>query len=128
MRAWLVVPACLLGGCMPYDLVQPEPEPTRVSISVSADHDSSTLTWASISIEPGIDETGDFRRVPVEPVVVDGPFDKRQLDPAYVRERERLITRGWKRLQEVAGLGIPIIEYPLPEVIARIKARSVGLS
>ena len=25
-----------------------------------------------------------------EPVVVEGPFDKRQLDPAYVRERERL--------------------------------------
>jgi hypothetical protein len=59
-------------------------------------------------------------------VVVDGPFDKRQLDPAYVRERERLITRGWKRLQEVAGLGIPIIEYPLPEVIAKIKSRSIG--
>ncbi|MCI0334012.1 MAG: hypothetical protein L0228_12410 [Planctomycetes bacterium] len=61
-------------------------------------------------------------------VVVDGPFDKRQLDPAYVRERERLLTRGWRRLKEVAGLGIPIIEYPLPEVIAKIKARSVGPS
>jgi hypothetical protein len=61
-----------------------------------------------------------------EPVVVEGPFDKRQLDAAYVSERERLITRGWKRLQEVAGLGIPIIEYPLPEVLAKIKARSIG--
>jgi hypothetical protein len=59
-------------------------------------------------------------------VVVDGPFDKRQLDPAYVADRERLLTRGWQRLKVVAGLGIPIIEYPLPEVIARIKARSIG--
>ncbi len=63
-----------------------------------------------------------------EPVVVEGAFDKRQLDQGYVRERERLITRGWKRLKEVAGLGIPIIEYPLPEVVAKIKARSVGPS
>ena len=60
------------------------------------------------------------------PVVVDGPFDKRQLDPAFVGEQERLVTRGWKRLHEVAGLGIPIIEYPLPEVTARIKSRSLG--
>jgi hypothetical protein len=61
-----------------------------------------------------------------EPVAVEGPFDKRQLDPDYVRERERLLTRGWKRLKEVSGLGIPIIEYPLPEVLARIKARNLG--
>jgi hypothetical protein len=61
-----------------------------------------------------------------DPVAVEGPFDKRQLDQAYVRDRERLTTRGWKRLKEIAGLGIPIIEYPLPEVIERIKSRSVG--
>jgi hypothetical protein len=61
-----------------------------------------------------------------EPVVVEGAFDKRQLDARYVGERERLITRGWNRLKEVAGLGIPIIEYPLPEVLARIKNRSFG--
>jgi hypothetical protein len=36
------------------------------------------------------------------------------------------VTRGWIRLKEVAGLGIPIIEYPLPEVLARIKSRSMG--
>jgi hypothetical protein len=61
-----------------------------------------------------------------EPIVVEGPFGKQHLDAEYVRERERLLTRGWKRLQEVAGLGIAIIEYPLPEVIAKIKSRSVG--
>jgi hypothetical protein len=63
-----------------------------------------------------------------EPVAVSGPFDKRQLDPDYVRARERLLTRGWNRLKEVATSGIPIIEYPLPEVTARIKARSIGPS
>ncbi len=50
------------------------------------------------------------------PVLVEGPFDKRQLDAAFVRERETLVTRGWHRLREVAHLDIPIIEYPLPEV------------
>ena len=54
-----------------------------------------------------------------EPVTIEGPFDKRLLDPVMVRERETLITRGYRRLREVAGLGIPIIDYPLPEVRAR---------
>lgn len=54
-----------------------------------------------------------------EPVVVEGPFDKRRLDPASVREQESLVTRGWQRLQEVAGQQISILEYPLPEVCAR---------
>ena len=47
------------------------------------------------------------------PVTIDGPFDKRTLEAEYVREREELLTRGWKRLNEVKRLGIPIIEYPL---------------
>jgi hypothetical protein len=61
-----------------------------------------------------------------EPLAVDGPFDKRQLDSAFVRDQESLVTRGWHRLKEVAALGIPIIEYPLPEVLAKIKSRSIG--
>jgi hypothetical protein len=56
-----------------------------------------------------------------EPVTVEGAFDKRQLDAAYVRERERLITRGWRRLKEIAGLELPIIDYPLPEVRAQLE-------
>jgi hypothetical protein len=60
------------------------------------------------------------------PVVVEGAFDKRQLDATFVRERERLVTRGWRRLKEVGSSGVPIIEYPLPEVLARIKSRSIG--
>jgi hypothetical protein len=57
-----------------------------------------------------------------EPVVVDGPFAKKNLDAEDVRRREDLITRGWKRLQELQQLGIPVSEYPLPEVLARKRA------
>ena len=48
-----------------------------------------------------------------EPVEVEGPFDKRQLSSDYVEPREALVTRGWRRLQEVRSLRIPISEYPL---------------
>lgn len=58
------------------------------------------------------------------PVLVDGEFDKRQLDHEYVHRRELWVTRGYQRLREVAQLDIPIIEYPLPEVIERIRRRS----
>src|SRR6187549_1966885 len=47
-----------------------------------------------------------------ERVIVEGPFDKRTLDPAHVRDQETLLTRGWRRLHEVVRLGLPIIEYP----------------
>jgi hypothetical protein len=51
------------------------------------------------------------------PVVVEGPFAKSQLDPAFVQQQERLITRGWKRLKELAHLeALSLLEYPLPEV------------
>lgn len=53
------------------------------------------------------------------PVVVEGPFDKRGLDADTVRVQEDLLTRGWRRLQEVVGQGLPIGEYPLPEVQER---------
>lgn len=57
-----------------------------------------------------------------EPVVVEGTFDKRQLDPAFVAERESLITRGWRRLQELAQTSdLSMLEYPLPEGIDRLK-------
>jgi len=62
-------------------------------------------TVAQFIVDPGF-----------EPVKCEGPFAKEQLDPAYVAEQEARITRGWRRLQEIPKLGIPIIEYPLPEV------------
>ena len=49
-------------------------------------------------------------------VVVDGPFDKRLLEIEDVRRQEDLVTRGWRRLQEIHGQSIPLSEYPLEEV------------
>ncbi|TWT48763.1 hypothetical protein [Botrimarina hoheduenensis] len=55
-------------------------------------------------------------------VVCEGAFDKRTLDPAFVREREALVTRGWCRLRELAkAQELPITEYPLPEVVERMR-------
>lgn len=50
-----------------------------------------------------------------DPVFVTGPMDKRLLDPADVQRREALVTRGWQRLKQLAGSGLPFNEYPLPE-------------
>jgi hypothetical protein len=52
-----------------------------------------------------------------EPVRCDGFFAKDQLDPAYVAGQEERVTRAWRRLQQIPKLGIPITEYPLPEVL-----------
>jgi len=52
-----------------------------------------------------------------EPVRCEGAFARENLDPAYVAEQEALVTRAWRRLQEIPSLGVPITEYPLPEVI-----------
>jgi len=60
------------------------------------------------------------------PMIVEGPFDKRSLDPAYVREQEQLLTRGWQRLQELVDGETSIIDYPLPEVLEQIKKQSPG--
>jgi hypothetical protein len=56
------------------------------------------------------------------PVNCDGPFNKTSLDAVYVTEQEELVTRAWRRLQELPRLRIPIIEYPLPEVRHRWRA------
>lgn len=58
------------------------------------------------------------------PLIVDGAFDKRGLDPAFVREQESLVTRGYRRLYEIGREGQAIIDYPLPEVRAKIKAKA----
>ena len=54
-----------------------------------------------------------------EPIQCEGIFAKENLDADFVRERERQVTRTWRRLQEIPRLGLPITEYPLPEVIAQ---------
>lgn len=58
------------------------------------------------------------------PVVVEGDFDKRHLDPQFVRDRESLVTRGWRRLRELTGSDLSIIDYPLPEVKARLAGQA----
>ncbi len=59
-------------------------------------------------------------------LTVEGPFDKRQLDADFVRQRELLVTRGWKRLKEIAGQDLQILEYPLPEVRAELQRQAGG--
>jgi len=62
-----------------------------------------------------------------EPVFLEGAFDKRALDPTYVRQREELVTRGWRRLREIAEQGVAaIIDYPLPEVKEKWRQKGVG--
>ena len=61
-----------------------------------------------------------------EPVRCAGPFAKENLDPAYVAEEEARVTRGWRRLQELPSLGLPIIEYPLPEVRQALRRDTGG--
>lgn len=52
-----------------------------------------------------------------EPVPCEGIFAKESLDAAFVQEQEARMTRAWQRLQEIPKLGVPITEYPLPEVV-----------
>jgi hypothetical protein len=58
------------------------------------------------------------------PVRCAGPFAKEQLDAAQVAEEEARVTRAWRRLQQLPTLGLPITEYPLPEVRASWKEDS----
>jgi hypothetical protein len=53
------------------------------------------------------------------PVRCEGAFAKEGLDAAFVAAEEARVTRGWRRLQELPGLGLPIIDYPLPEARPR---------
>ena len=54
-----------------------------------------------------------------EPVVIEGFFAKAELDPEFVASEEARVTRGYLRLLELPGSGLPLTEYPLPEVRAR---------
>ena len=55
------------------------------------------------------------------PIAFEGVFDKRLLDEVYVRQQESLVTRGYRRLKEIAALDLPILDYPLPEVRAAME-------
>jgi hypothetical protein len=60
------------------------------------------------------------------PVRCEGFFAKENLDAAYVAEQEGRVTRGWRRLQELPALGLPILDYPLPEVRERMRRQADG--
>ena len=47
------------------------------------------------------------------PVTCDGPFDKRHLDGDFVAAEEARVTAGWRRLQALPALRLPLPEYPL---------------
>ena len=48
-----------------------------------------------------------------DPVRVEGPFGKENLDANDVARREARTTAAWRRLQEVRRMRIPIEQYPL---------------
>src|SRR5580704_3811841 len=50
------------------------------------------------------------------PVAAPGLFAKGELDPAFVASEEARVTRGYVRLRALPELGLPLTEYPLPEV------------
>ncbi len=61
-----------------------------------------------------------------DPVIVADEFSKANLDEGYVRTREELVTRGWRRLKEIKTLGeVSILEFPLPEIVNRMKNESI---
>ena len=57
-----------------------------------------------------------------EPIVCEGMFAKTHLDAEFVRQQEELVTRAWRRLQEIPTLGLTIPEYPLAEVLDKWRA------
>jgi len=63
--------------------------------------------------------SGDF-----EAPVVPGVFSKAHLDPEFVRAEESRVTRGYSRLLELAGAGLPIWDYPLSEVKTHDRSRA----
>ena len=90
------------------------------------------LRYVIGEIDPEILHTSGERHVTCNPVLaqfvndenfqsisVEGDFDKRKLDIDFVRQREDLVTRGWQRLQQLNQPDLPIIEYPLHEVVTK---------
>lgn len=58
-----------------------------------------------------------------EPVEHEGPFSKALLDEHFARQRQQLVTRGWRRLRELRSTETAIINYPLPEVQQRLRTK-----
>ena len=56
-------------------------------------------------------------------VAIDGPFAREHLDEGFVTARVALVTRGYRRLREIAETEEvrDVTAYPLPEVIHRYR-------
>ena len=52
-----------------------------------------------------------------EPMACDGMFGKANLDAEFVTQQEALVTRAWRRLQEIPTARVAIPQYPLQEVL-----------
>ena len=54
-------------------------------------------------------------------IILEGDWDKRNMDPAFVEERTRLVNRGYARLWEIFNEESPppVVEYPLPEAVEK---------
>jgi hypothetical protein len=72
---------------------------------VSERHIRCNLALAQYIVDPAF-----------EPVRVEGTFAKQSIDPSYVARQEELVTRAWRRLQEIASTPTHVIDYPLPEI------------
>lgn len=48
-----------------------------------------------------------------DPVAMDGPFSKSDLDPPYVAQEEARVSAAYRRLCEVAGSRGSILDYPV---------------
>jgi len=59
------------------------------------------------------------------PVKKEGPFSRTDLDQEYARQRVDLVTRGYRRLHEVALIegDRDVRQYPLPEAIKKYQGR-----
>jgi hypothetical protein len=61
-----------------------------------------------------------------EPAHMQGSFAKESLDPSYVADQETLVTRAWRRLQEIPASPVHLIDYPLPEIRERWRRAAGG--
>lgn len=51
-----------------------------------------------------------------EPMIADGEFDRRRLDPEYADGRTKLVTKGYLRLLQLQrNRSLSLAEYPLQE-------------
>jgi hypothetical protein len=56
------------------------------------------------------------------PIAISGAFSKAELDPQFVALEESRVTRAYLRLLELSRLGLPIHDYPLPDLIPEARS------